>query len=356
MTILNLIRPELLNGKNYTPGGEDTLHRLHTNELPWSPIPTNSLHLNQYPDQHIISELHKKLAQHYQIKVNEMTVTRGNDDGIDLVTRLFLSARQDAFLQFPPTFPLYEFYVRLQQAELLQCPLDLDNHFKLTLNDIQKAWKPNCKIIMFCNPNNPTASCIDLELIAATCKHYTNKSAIIVDEAYIDFSSQKSATTLIQQFENLIVLRTLSKGCGLASLRLGALIAQPHIVEAVNKTIAPYTLSSAPAYLANQALDNKDWFPTIINLVKKERERLIKELGLLAIIEKVYPSETNFVLIKTPYAKELKLWFEKEKIAIRDFPFNSPLHDHLRITVGTEAQNELVCATIISFTNHQQCK
>lgn len=349
MSILKLIRPELLNSINYTPGGEDALHRLHANELPWSPLPSNSLQLNYYPDHKIIALLEETLADRYQVKKDQITLVRGSDDGIDVLTRLFLTARNDSFMQFPPTFPLYSFYVRLQEAELIQCPLDEENGFILTLERIKKTWKSNCKIIMFCSPNNPTANTINLELIAATCKYYTDKSIIIVDEAYMDFSESESALSLLSEFENLIVLRTMSKACGLASLRLGAIIAQAHIIRAVNSIIAPYTISSAIAYLAIQALENKDWFPTICALVKSSRKQLINQLQRCPIIEKVYPSETNFIFIKTAYAKELTQWLAKKGFAIRDFPEGSSLGNHLRITVGKESQNQLLCSLLDSF-------
>ncbi len=354
MSILNLIRPELLDSPNYVPGGNNAEYRLHANELPWTPIETKPVNLNFYPDANVLNTLQKQLAERYQIEHDQLVLTRGSDEGIDLVTRLFLKAGQDALMQFSPTFPMYAFYVRLQQGELIQCPLVPQDNFSFSMDKIKSSWQQNCKIIMFCSPNNPTANLIDLELIAAVCEHYKNKSVIVVDEAYIEFAKSKSATTLISQFENLVVLRTLSKACGLAGLRLGSIIAQAHVIQAFRKIIPPYTISSAVIELAANALAIDDWFLFAIETIKTSRDWLFNELQKNELIEKVYSTEANFLLVKTPYAKELTSWFSHHGIAIRDFPANSLLHDHLRITVGEEQQNQLLIDTLSSFIKNIQ--
>lgn len=352
MSILNLIRPEILNSSNYVPGGEDSKFRLHANELPWSPVEMDSIELNYYPDTRLQIKLQEQLATRYGVNINQMTLTRGSDDGIDLVTRLFLTAGKDAFMQFPPTFPMYAFYVRLQQGELIQCPLNQYADFSLSLDTIQSSWQSNCKIIMFCSPNNPTGTLIELELIAATCELYANRAVVVVDEAYIEFSSTQSAISLIPQFENLVVLRTMSKAGGLAGLRLGSIIAQSPVIEAFNKIIAPYTIPSPVVKLAMRALSDKNWFPSAIERIQASRNNLIDSLKNSPVIEKVCPTETNFVLVKTQYARELTLWFAKKGIAVRDFPPASLLHDHLRLTVGDEEQNQILIAALASFFNN----
>lgn len=352
MSILNLIRPELLNTPGYVPGGEDAKHRLNANELPWAPIETDPIKLNFYPDSRSQKTLQKQLAARYQVESDQLVITRGSDDGIDLVTRLFLKAGEDALMQFPPAFPMYAFYVRLQQGELIQCPLDSDNNFSLSLEQIKNSWQSNCKVIMICSPNNPTGNLIGLDLIAAVCNQYKDKSVVVVDEAYIEFAQAQSATTLIDQYENLVVLRTLSKASGLAGLRLGSIIAQAHVIAAFKKIIAPFTISSITIELASNALEMSDWFATAIDTIQTSRDWLIEELKNKSIIEKVYPSEANFILVKTCYAQQLISWFADKNVALRDFPPHSLLHDHLRITVGDEQQNKLLIATLSSFINN----
>ncbi|KTD59901.1 histidinol-phosphate transaminase [Legionella shakespearei] len=352
MSILNLIRPELLNSQNYVPGGESSQYRLHANELPWSPVDFDSLPLNFYPDTRLEAQLQKQLAACYGIETDQLVLTRGSDDGIDLVTRLFLNGLQDALMQFPPTFPMYAFYVRLQQAQLLQCPLDAEQNFNLTLDTIRNSWQSNCKIIMFCSPNNPTANVMDLKLIAAACEEYTDKSVIVVDEAYIEFSSSESATSLLSQYDNLVVLRTMSKARGLAGLRLGCIIAQAEVINAFKKIIAPYTIPSTTMQLAGKALSDHNWFSSVIEKIQNSRTQLINALQAMAVFKKVYSSETNFILVQTNHARELTSWFATHDIAVRDFPPTSVLHDHLRITVGDETQNQLLIDVLSSFINN----
>lgn len=352
MSILNLIRPELLNSPDYIPGGDDAKCRLHANELPWAPIESQSIDLNIYPALSLQNNLQDQLADRYGVQNDQLVLTRGSDEGIDLITRLFLTAGKDAFMQFPPTFPMYAFFVRLQQGDLINCPLDPFNDFNLSFERISNSWQPNCKIIMFCNPNNPTGHLLDLKLIAKVCEYYKNKSLIVVDEAYIEFSSIQSATTLVAEFENLVVLRTLSKACGLAGLRLGSIIAQAHVIQAFKKIIPPYTISSVMIELASKALTKGDWFLAARESIQRSKAWLIKELEKLSVIEKIYPTATNFILIKTSCAREITNWLACHGIAVRDFPARSVLDAHLRITVGDEQHNQLLIDRLISFTNN----
>jgi len=286
MSVLSLIRPELLNGEYYNAMEEKINHRLHANELPWSPLSEQAI--NFYPDQQLQRQLKQQLASAYQIDANQLFITRGSDDGIDFLTRIFLQARRDAFLQCPPTFAMYAYYVRMQQAQILQCVLDKESNFQLTLKQLQQCWQPNCKIIMLCSPNNPTGNLINLELIAAVCQHYQNQSVVVVDEAYIEFTDAPSATTLIKQYDNLIVLRTLSKAYGLAGLRLGSIIAQPQLIQAFNKIAAPYLIPDPIIQLALQALANNAWFSAAIKTIGNSRSWLVSKLQQLPIIAKVY--------------------------------------------------------------------
>ncbi|KTD57441.1 Histidinol-phosphate aminotransferase (Imidazole acetol-phosphate transaminase) [Legionella santicrucis] len=348
MSVLNLIRPELLNNQAYIPISGQISYRLHANELPWSVLNTK-IDLNFYPEKMAQQPLLEQLAKLYQVDVTQLVLTRGSDDGIDLITRLFLRAGQDACMQCPPTFPMYSFYAHLQQAQLIDCPLDPLNCFEISVEEIRNCWQKNCKMIILCNPNNPTASLIDINQIAALCEEYKDRSIIVVDEAYIEFTQNQSATCLISQFDNLIVLRTLSKAYGLANLRLGSILAQAHVIQALNNIMLPFPLSTVVINLALKALVKPAWFSESINKIKKARTQLSQALTLCPFIETVYPSQTNFILIKTRYAPELVSWFGSHGIAVKNFPPHSSLQDHLRITVGNEAQNRFLLHTLSSF-------
>jgi histidinol-phosphate aminotransferase len=348
MSVLNLIRPDLLTMKTYTPTGDDLNCRLHANELPWTPLSLNDLPLNHYPDMQEQKKLEAQIAERFQIKKEEMLLTRGSDDAIDFLMRFFLTARQDSFMQCPPTFPMYEFYSRLQQVETINCPLDAENDFQLSTEKLISLWQPNCKLIMLCSPNNPTGTVLELTTIASLCEQFKDKAAIVVDEAYIDFAQIPSASTLLSSFDNLIVLRTLSKAHGLAGLRLGAIIAQPQLIKAMQNAIPPYTLPSAVINLAQLALTDKEWFSPKVQLILNERELLNSQLKKSPWIETVYPTQANFILVASSHALALAAWFSELGIAVRYFAAG-PLQQMLRITVGDSDQNQQLLRALASF-------
>ncbi|MGQ3889005.1 histidinol-phosphate transaminase [Legionella sp. CNM-1927-20] len=348
MSIMDLIRPELKNLKEYKPSQDNPLYRLHANESPWSPVKLRTLALNHYPNVNDQIALQELLANHYQVNSQELVLTRGSDDGIDFLMRLFLCPDKDSILQCPPTFPMYTFYAQLQHAEVINCPLNPKKKFRLSLNELFAAWQPNCKLIFLCQPNNPTGNLIPLEAIATICQHFSHKAMVIVDEAYIEFAACSSATTLLTRYDNLIVLRTLSKAFGLAGLRLGSVIANPWVIKALQKIMAPYLLASPIMALAEQALQQPEWLTESVHQILIERERVQGFLQQLPIIETIYPSEANFIFIKTNYARALANWFTQHKLAVRDF-LNTPFEHFLRISIGDKAHNQLLITLLQEF-------
>ena len=349
MSALNLIRPDLMSLQPYIPRKDQPNCRLHMNELPWSPIQSEHFALNHYPALETENQLYEQLAQQYGVSTASLLLTRGSDEGIDLLMRLFLQPGIDNIIQCPPTFSMYAFYARLQQAAVIDCPLDDTNGFCLNLESMQEQWQPNCKLILLCRPNNPTANLIELETIAQLCQRYQDRSIIVVDEAYIEFAEAQSATELLDQFNNLIVLRTLSKAYGLAGLRLGAVIAQPAMIEALKGIVAPFTLSSVVIDLGLKALKNTNWFEKAIKKIKKTRGELISALQQCRWIDVVYPSSGNFILIKTRVAQDFCMYLESLGIAVRQFPYTTILEHHVRITVGDAGQNQRILAAIEVF-------
>jgi histidinol-phosphate aminotransferase len=353
MSVLDLIRSDLKSVQPYTQGNDKSDCRLHMNELPWSPIESPGIALNHYPTMDAQNQLQERLANRYQVPPSALLLTRGSDEGIDLLMRLFLQPGVDSILQCPPTFSMYAFYARLQQVTVIDCPLNDADRFYLSIQSMHEQWQPNCKLIMLCRPNNPTANLIELETVAQLCQYYQDRSMIVVDEAYIEFSDAMSAAHLVDQFDNLIVLRTLSKAYGLAGLRLGAVIAQPSMISALKTIVAPFTLSSAVIDLGIRALQNDTWFEKAIQQIKTSRTRLMTGLQQSIWIESVYPSDANFILIKTRFSHALYMYLESLGIAVRRFTQASDLQQHLRITIGSEAQNQRVLAALESFRGEQ---
>jgi histidinol-phosphate aminotransferase len=352
MNALKLIRPDLEGIPLYKTNNENLDCLLNANELPWAPPSSRAgISLNRYPTSTSKEKLQTVLADLYQVKPDEILITRGSDEGIDLLMRLFLRSNKDSIMQCPPTFAMYAFYARLQQATVINCPLEeKEDGFSLNTERLTTLWQPNCKLILLCCPNNPTGELLALNTIATLCKRYVNQSIIVVDEAYIEFSDAQSATSLINQFDNLIVLRTLSKAYGLAGLRLGAVIAAEPMIKTIQTICAPFTLSSSVLELGINALKDTAWFAKIRQCITQLRTKLASDLQSSPWIDTVYPSATNFLFMKTRYALPLAAWFLKKNIAIRSFPDNPQLTHYLRITVGDAYQNQQVLTALTSFT------
>lgn len=349
MSILDLIRPDLKAIINYVPDGDNQSCRLHANELPWSPIHLNGVSLNHYPSVLTVKRLEQRLADLYQVDANQLVITRGSDDGLDLLMRLFLRVGSDSILQCPPTFPMYAFYAQLQQAGIRNCPLDAEHAFNFSLENLLAQWQPDCKLIMICRPNNPTGGLIDLQTVSDLCDKMAGKSIVIADEAYIEFAQTESAARLIPLHDNLIVLRTLSKAYGMAGLRVGSIMAKAPLIQAIRGIMSPFPFSSAVLALAEQALNRHDWFGETVEKILVQREILRMRLGQHRLIESIYPSRTNFLLVKSPHAQDLQAWFAEQGIAVRHFPQSPVLQSMLRITVGDEQQNDRLMTALDAF-------
>lgn len=348
MSALDLVRPDLAGIPNYLASSTKEKIRLHINESPWKPLEAYTLPLNRYPDVEPQLSLEKELSKFYQVAPCELLLTRGADEGIDFLMRLFLSPGRSSMMQFPPTFLMYAFYARLQQASIISCPLEgPDFHFNK--ERLLELWEPHCKMILLCRPNNPTGNLLSLETIASLCEEFSDRSIIVVDEAYIEFANTQSATTLIHRFENLFVLRTLSKAHGLAGLRLGCVIGSQAMIEAVRTIAPPFAFSSLVLEAALSAMKHPEWVEGTVKNIIHYREELILCLKNFPWVEHVFPSKANFILIKTSFAKPLYAWLEDHHILVRHFASNPVLQDMLRITVGTAAENELLLAVLHSF-------
>jgi len=353
MTALTLIRPDMAGIPAYIINDEIPDCPLQANELPWSPP---GMDMNRYPGKQSTRQLQTLLAETYQVDTDNMLITRGSDDGIDVIMRLFLQARLDSVLQCPPTFSMYAFYARLQQAQIINCPLqENENGFYLDPASLDACWQPNCKLIMLCRPNNPTGELLSLSTVADLCVRYANRSIIVVDEAYIEFSDAPGASILLRDFDNLIVLRTLSKAWGLAGLRIGAVLAQPAIIAALQNVLAPFALSDTVLDLGIQALQNKAWFADSQQRIRQLRGRLARQLQVSPWIDKVYSaSQANFLLVKSTYATALADWCRQNGLAIRAFVDNPYIYEHLRITVGNDAQIEQLISALAAFPGEKK--
>lgn len=337
----NVVRPEILTLVPYSSARSEHSSennneiQLDANENPWKPR-GHSVSINRYPEPQS-AQLKRKLSQLYEVNPAQLLITRGADEGIDLLIRTFCRPGKDAIIVAPPTFGSYTVYAHIQCVKVINIPLNADD-FSLNLSAMMLG--NDVKIIFVCTPNNPTGSTVSLNQIKALCENYKERAIVVADEAYIDFADMLSAVTLLEQYPNLVVLRTLSKAHALAGARIGAVIGNEDIIALVRKIIAPYPISIlcynaaldvlAPASLA----DTKEK----VALIKTERERLYQCLQDAKDLVKVWPSATNFLLVIAKDADHLYQKLQRKNIIVRNW--NKVIQGGLRITVGTPQENQ----------------
>jgi histidinol-phosphate aminotransferase len=342
MSVLDLARPEILALKAYSHASWDpAFDRLHANELPWrSETDPSRAGLNRYPEPHP-HELAARLAELYGVKPEQLLPGRGSDESIDLVLRGFCRAGVDNVIICPPTFGMYLVAARIQGAQVRDVPLLADRGFALDVDGIRRATDANTKIVFLCTPNNPTGNDFPLATIEGILK--STRALVVVDEAYLEFSSRADSgglATWVDRYPNLVVLRTLSKAYGLAGARVGSLIASAEIVALLAKVIPPYSIPQltieavlatlSPAQIAIQKVR--------IAQVLAERERIRSALSQSPRVVKVWPSDTNFLLVDFADAESALAKAREAKLLIRDMRNVSP--HSLRISVGTPEQND----------------
>lgn len=318
---------------------------LNANENPWPPAGDEGLALNRYPDPQP-AELKRRLCELYDIELENLLVTRGSDEGIDLLLRVFCRPGADRVLVCPPCFGMYALSARVQGAEVVQAPLvDRGETFDLAPDLEEKA--AGCRIVFLCSPNNPTGNTIEAERVAALAEAQAGTGLVVVDEAYVEFAPETSMLPLLQRHPNLVLLRTLSKAHALAGCRLGSVIAHPEIIGLLRRIIAPYPLPTPTVKIALRALADDALAAERGHLetLASQRARLVKALEQNPAIEKTWRSAANFVLVRAADGKQLVDDAARAGIRLRDQSAQPGLADCVRITVGTPEEN----AALIEF-------
>jgi histidinol-phosphate aminotransferase len=292
---------------------------------------------NRYPDPYQ-QKLKDKLAFVKQIAANQIFIGNGSDECIDILFRTFCEPGKDNIIICPPTYPMYEVSANINDIAIQKAPLLSD--YQLNLAHIEQLVNPNTKIIWICSPNNPTGNSFDRIDIETILNHF--EGIVVVDEAYINFSKQKSFVQSLIDYPNLVVLQTLSKAWGLAGLRLGMCFASPQVIGFMNKVKAPYNINIVTQELALQALDEVGQVNDMIKLLVDMRIALAEVIGSMPHVIQVFPSDTNFILVKIPKARQLYAYLLSQGIIVRDRSALELCEDSLRITVGTEQENTLL--------------
>jgi histidinol-phosphate aminotransferase len=299
---------------------------------------------NRYPDP-LQLKVKEKIAFIKKIPVDQIFLGNGSDEAIDLLFRCFCEPGIDEVVIFPPTYGMYEVSANINNVKLNRVPLT--EQFQLDLEALEQAIKPSTKIIWICSPNNPTGNSIDREAIEMILNNFDG--LVVIDEAYINFSRQKSWLSDLQDYPNLVILQTLSKAWGLAGIRLGMAFASPEIIGYLNKVKPPYNISEPVQELAVKALEEIGQVNDMIVTLVNERQNMVTSLLQNEEVVKVYPSDANFLLVKFKDAAGLYKYFVQQGIVVRDRSNVVLCEGCLRITVGTPQENQKLLGSLNSF-------
>ncbi len=306
--------------------------------------------MNRYPDP-LQQRLRKKIAVNKAVDpVDKVFLGNGSDEAIDLLVRAFCEPGRDSLMIMPPTYGMYRVCAAVNDVNVLQVPLRDD--FSLdTEKIISQASKHRPKLIFICSPNNPSGNLFDTKDIEKILSG--TESLVLVDEAYIDFSDAVSWNQRIDAFPNLVVIQTFSKAWGMAGLRLGMAFAAPGIIEIMNKIKYPYNVSDLTAEAALKALKDGSRKQRIVRKVKKERAWLTERLRELPAVEKVFPTDANFFLLRVNNAKAVYRYLRSEGIVVRDRSGQMHCGNCLRITVGTRRENRILLKKLNAYSGER---
>ncbi len=289
--------------------------------------------LNRYPDPYQ-KELKAAISRYRGISMENIFLGNGSDEIIDLCFRTFCDPGSDCAMTFDPSYGMYEVSASVNSVKLIKVPLTDD--FSIDPASITSLLTdPNLKLILICSPNNPTGNSMKRSDVEHIISNFNG--IVLIDEAYIDFSGQESFMSLTGRYNNLIVMQTFSKAFGLAAARVGMAFADRVVVNYLNKMKPPYNISSLNQRAALKSLCRTGLYKNRIRMIKNERERLKSQLNKLDIIEKVFPSDANFILVKTRDADEIYKRLASKNIIVRNR--NRIIPGCLRITVGKKSEN-----------------
>jgi histidinol-phosphate aminotransferase len=318
---------------------------LNANEFPVAPhFELKEQSLNRYPEPQP-EKVINRYAQYVGVTPEQVIVSRGADEAIELLMRAFCEPTQDSILYCPPTYGMYQVSAETLGIETKTVPTTAD--WQLDLQGIKQNLD-KVKLIYVCSPNNPTGNLINPDDIKMLLDIAKDRALVIIDEAYIEFSPESSVVSWLANYPHLVILRTLSKAFALAGLRCGFTIANKAVIDALQKVIAPYPLATPVADIATQAL-SKDGINTmklhVINL-NKQKEKFTNQLSQLPIVEKVYPSRSNYLCVKFQDNKAVFNTLWNKGIILRDQSKVIGQQNMIRITIGTQAECEAVISAL----------
>jgi len=333
MNIEQLVRPNILSLKPYSSArnefkGEASVY-LDANENPHNPA------FNRYPDP-LQWQVKEKIAALRKVDPQRIFLGNGSDEPIDLVFRVFCEPAVDNVVAIEPTYGMYQVAAGINNVEYRK--VLLNDRFDFSAGELLRATDHHTKLIFLCSPNNPTGNNLDRRQMMETVENFAG--IVIVDEAYIDFSSQPSLLGELERYPNLMIFQTFSKAWGSAAVRLGMAFAAPEIVTVMNKVKYPYNVNQLTQDYALQMMENAGAVDEWVKMLLQERTRLQNLLAITPCVEKVYPTDANFLLVKVSDANAIYGYLVEKGVVVRNRNTISLCGNCLRITVGTPTEND----------------
>ena len=341
MSIVELMRPEIqaLNPYAAAEQVEDTI-RLNANESPDTSASNGFRRpLNRYPEVRPRC-LQAQLAARFGCRSEQLLVTRGSSEAIDLIIRSFCRAGRDSMVTHSPTFSMYGHYAEIQGADVIEVQTTSAQDFAIDVDALLDACRPETRLVFICSPNNPTGNLLPVPALERLLAARDQTSAVVVDEAYIEFASVPSVISLLDRHPNLLVLRTLSKALGCAGARCGAVIGPDNVIRLLDAVQAPYALATPVVECVEDALRDQqlERARATVDKIVAERARVASELANFGFVRKVWPSHANFLLVEVEDAVAVMHRCAEHNVLLRHF--GGSLANCIRISIGSAAEND----------------
>jgi histidinol-phosphate aminotransferase len=344
----NLVRDNIKNLRPYASARHEFTGKasvfLDANENAFGSPLSNTF--NRYPDP-LQLKLKRRLSKLKGIPAGNICCGNGSDEIIDLAYRIFCDPGKDNVIICPPAYGMYAVNAHINDVEIRKA--DLTDSFQLDVKGILDATDSNTKLLFICSPNNPTGNSMNRADIEWLLKRFPG--IVILDEAYIDYSGERSFVQDLAKYPNLMVMQTLSKAWGLAGLRLGLCYASVDIIELYNKVKPPYNINEASQQMALEALKNTRLVNNWVKEVNEQKEMLLDSLNGFSFVKKIYPSNANFILIRVDDAEKMYQYLVSKQIVVRNRSNEPNCQNCLRISIGTPGENKKLVTALKRYTS-----
>jgi len=347
MDINRIARPDIVAMKPYQSARSSAAADgilLNANEAPYPHVTDpewQRLALNRYP-QPQPALLKSRLAELYAVSEDKLLMTRGSDEGIDLLTRVFCRPGQDAIVECSPCFGMYRIAATIQGARVIDVPRQAARGFQIDFAKLQAVIneQQDIRLIFLTSPNNPTGDLINRKQLEAVLEAAEGRALVVLDEAYIEFCDARSASEMVEQWPQLVVLRTLSKAWASAGVRCGVVIADPSVIGLLQRVIAPYPLAATVIDASLKAISpqSKERQQLFVKAVRQGKADLYQFLLNCDWVNEIWEGEANFILVRVADGGELVSWCAAHGIRIRDFSSQAQLEGCVRLTIGSTGE------------------